>query len=233
MKWHEARRTWNIYIIYKNRPDITPKRPKKLLLPSWCCVCVCIQRFSIAIKERVYAYINTRVDAQKQRTTSAIVIQCFSNWNSISWKLSKDNAGGGGFNRVSLCNRKKSNPLKTVLNAAKKKWRRKRNESHAHAEEEKEKKHSIFFRSQKMNSRAQLKLKTERTQEKAYQQKLCVVYLHYFASVKSCCWCYSPSCNSDIRVLFLSKTKPRKKNTNMLREREREPGIQNSIHLNR
>lgn len=180
------------------------------------CVFVCIQRFSIAIKERVCAYINTRVDAQKQRSTSAIVIQCFSNGNSISWKSSKETAGGGGFNRVFLCNRKRNQIHWRLL------WmQRKKNKQWkpcACSREKGEKAQCLLFVLRKWTA-DQHSSNWKLSRPKKWQS--CVLFIYtILLQLKSCCWCYSSACNSDIRVFFLSKTKPRKKYTSMLREQE-------------
>lgn len=177
VKWRTQRKrsSWNIYIDYKNRTDITPKRPKKLLL---LLCCVHSTRFSIAIKERVCAYVNTRIDAQKQNHFG-YCNPLFSNWNGINWN-SKEWWRWRRIQSRFSNRRKKQNQLLCVQQKMKKKKKRK---PRAYRRGKGEK--VQYFSSQKMNnnhSTAQLKLKTEQSPRNGIQANaLCLFTLFRFS----------------------------------------------------
>lgn len=103
--------------------------------------------------------------------------------------------------------------------------KKKKRKPRAHTEEEKEKKYNIFLLRKWIENRAEPK--------KRHTSKRCVFIYTISFQLKVVVECYS-SCNSDIRVFFLSKTKGKEEiHEHTARKRERETGVQNSIHLNR
>lgn len=176
-------------------------------------------RFSIAIKERVCAYVNTRFNAQKQNHFG-YCNPLFSNWNGINWN-SKEWWRWGRIQSRFSNRRKKQNQLLCVQQKMKKKKKRKPR-AYRRGKGEKQPQHSAA----KIENWAK---------PKKWHTSKCFVFIYTISfqlNVVAECWCYS-SCNSDIRVFFLSKTKTKEEIHEHTATERVFHGVQNSIHLNR